>query len=108
LDPTNPYEAYPGGDLVWKGLNDLQERRITDEALLVMIAEDRLVEIGIEVPPPLDVPLPYEHTLYHRLSERLDNHAHFEYNALIARVVSFCNSYAQANKAPSDTHASYP
>ena len=81
------YEAFPGGDLVEKGLADLAERRETVESLLVSIGAPRLRRAGVPVP---DVPFPDpERRLYERLASEGSDSAHGRYNALIRRLVSF-------------------
>jgi hypothetical protein len=45
-------ERFPGGDLVGKGLRDLEGRRETVEALLVSIAAPRLRDAGLSVSHP--------------------------------------------------------
>ena len=83
-----PEKSLPGEDLVEQGLADLAENRITDLALLVLIAAPRLKRLGINV-PDRPFPLPYEHHLYDRLAQRLGNDAHSQYNSLIRRIVSY-------------------
>src|SRR5882672_2885188 len=81
-------KSLPGEDLVEQGLADLSENRITDLALLVLIAAPRLKRLGIDV-PDRPFPLPHEHHLYDRLEQRLGNAAHSQYNSLIRRIVSY-------------------
>ncbi len=52
------YEAFPGGDLIEKGLADLAASRETVESLLVSIGAPRLRLAGIPVRPdkPVDHP----------------------------------------------------
>lgn len=85
---------YPGGDLVSKGLADLQRGVHSEEALLLLIAEPRLTSLGLTVGAAPGVDLPYEHVLYSMIEERLPVGAHFAYNALIQRIVSFAQAYA--------------
>jgi hypothetical protein len=73
---------FPGGDLVEKGLLDLQRHSYSEEALLVLVARPRLMALGFDVPSPVDVVEPYEHALYSLIEERLPNSAHSPYNAL--------------------------
>ncbi len=40
---------YPGGDLVVKGLADLDQHRISEDALLVLLAAPRLRGLGFHV-----------------------------------------------------------
>ncbi len=90
---------YPGGDLVAKGLQDLQDHIISEEALLVLVASPRLRGLGIQVPEAKDAPLPYEHALYSAIERRVPQGAHAAYNALIQRVVSFSDSYCRRLRA---------
>ena len=83
-----PEKFLPGEDLVEQGLADLAENRITDLALLVLIAAPRLKRLGTNV-PDRPFPLPHEHHLYDRLAQRLGNDAHSQYNSLIRRIVSY-------------------
>ena len=80
--------SLPGAELVEQGLEDLANDRITELALLVLIAAPRLKGLGIDVP---DRPSsrPHEHQLYDRLEQRLGTDAHSQYNSLIRRIVSF-------------------
>lgn len=85
--------GYPGGDLVEKGLADLGFGAVTEASLLVLIARPRLIDLGFEVPDLPEVPRPREHVLFERIEERCPRGAHAEYKALIARLVSFENSF---------------
>jgi len=105
---TESLGAYPGGDLIEKGLRNLNEGQITEEALLVMIAAARLEGLGIKLPPFPEIPTPYEHQLFHALNRRIPERAHYEYNTLIARIVSFANAYGIANRNKTDTLTSHP
>jgi hypothetical protein len=88
-------KIYPGGDLVAKGLQDLRNATLTEEALLVLIARPRLAALGIDVPERADLTRPLEHRLFDALESRLGNGAHSAYNALIRRIVSFANAYSE-------------
>jgi hypothetical protein len=79
-------ERLPGGDLVARGLRDLEQGRLTDEALLVSIAAPRLRDAGLAVPAPLP---DAEHRLYERLARTDPDSAHSRYNALLRRLTSF-------------------
>lgn len=83
--------SLPGDELVRQGLADLKEDRVTELALLVLIAAPRLNRLGLDVPAR---PLlrPYEHQLYARLEERLGTAAHSYYNSLIRRIVSYARA----------------
>lgn len=85
---------YPGGDLVLKGLSDLETNRVTKEALLVLVASPRLRDLGFDIPARPDIEEPYNHRLFELLEDEHDRGAHAAYNALIQRIVSFDNSYS--------------
>src|SRR5690242_6327310 len=84
---------YPGGDLVAKGLADLDGGMLTEEALLVLVASTRLTGLGFTIRIPDGVPRPYEHALYEAIIKRLPRAAYSAYNALIRKVVSFAQAY---------------
>lgn len=79
----------PGADQVVAGIRDLTDERVTIEALLVLIATPRLTAAGIEVPRPTIDPAAAGLELYRLLAEEHGDEAHFKYNALIQRLVSF-------------------
>lgn len=79
-------EHFPGGDLVGKGLADLERGAETIESLLVSIAATRLRTLGLAVASPIPNP---EHRLYAILAESDPDSAHSRYNALLRRLVSF-------------------
>ena len=82
----------PGGEIVEKGLIDISSGIFKSiEALALLIAAPRLNEFGFNInekkfknPNIL---------LYEKLGKKYGNDAHFQYNALMARVNKFCNSY---------------
>jgi hypothetical protein len=81
------YEALPGGDLVEKGLRDLEAGHETTEALLVAIGAARLRAAGIPVPEAK-----FEHPerrLYEILAREDQDSAHSRYNSLLRKLVSF-------------------
>lgn len=78
----------PREDLVREGLNDLAQNRITEYALLVLVAAPRLQGLGLSVPERQSAE-PFEHQLYTLLEERLRAGAHSHYNSLIRRIVSY-------------------
>lgn len=81
------YEAFPGGDLIERGLRDLADGRDTEEALLVSIGAARLKAAGVPVPDQrFENP---ERRLYELLAREDADSAHTRYNALIQRLVSF-------------------
>lgn len=81
------YEAFPGGDLIEKGLTDLAASEETVESLLVSIGAPRLRLAGVPVPQQtFSNP---ERCLYDRLALDDPDAAHSRYNALVRRLVSF-------------------
>ena len=81
------YEAFPAGDLIRQGIEDIQGGIESPLALLVAIGRPRLVRIGVSV-PEFSVKFP-EMRLYERISQADPDAAHSRYNALIRRLVSF-------------------
>ena len=61
--------------------------------MLVTVAAPRLRDLGLVVPSPsIRTPFP-EHDLFDAVESRMQRGAHAEYNALIARIVSFARAY---------------
>ena len=91
MNQAEPSASLPGQDLIEQGLADLARNKVTDCALLVLIAAPRLRRLGIRVS---DRPTrrPCEHRLYARLERRLGSGAHSYYNSLIRRSVSFARA----------------
>ena len=81
------WSAFPGGDLIERGLADLAEGRESAESLLVSIGAPRLRSAGVVFPrTPIGEP---EHRLYDLLCLEGSDAAHGRYNALVRRLVSF-------------------
>ncbi len=84
--------AFPGADLLNRGLTDLAAGEHTAEALLVRIGAPRLRTLGLEIPgtdataPDVDAP---EMALYELLAISDPDSAHSRYNALVRVLVSF-------------------
>jgi hypothetical protein len=76
----------PGGDLVAKGLADLERSAVSVESLLVSIGAARLRGVGLTVTTPLADP---EHRLYELLAREDADSAHSRYNALVRRLTAF-------------------
>ena len=91
---------YPGGDLVARGLDDLERGRLTEDALLATVAAPRLRRLGLTVPPMIDPPVFPEHALFERIEGRLERGAHAAYNALLGRMTSFVETYGVLNRLP--------
>ena len=81
------YRAFPGGDLIRGGIEDLEAGLDSPQALLVAIGQPRLSRLGVPVPPhPFASP---EQRLYQTLAQADPDAAHARYNGLIRRLVSF-------------------
>ena len=81
------YRAFPGGELIRGGIEDLNAGIESPEALLVAIGKPRLSRLGVPVPnQPFTSP---EILLYRHLWRTDPDAAHARYNALIRRQVSF-------------------
>jgi len=81
------YAKLPGGDLIEKGIQDLNRGIESTEALLVAVGRPRLSQLGVRVPQhPFTSP---ELRLYEHLSRQDSDGAHSRYNALIRKLVSF-------------------
>ena len=87
-------DRFPGGDLVQKGLSDLESRTISQESLLVLVGSPRLRSLGFLIKELPMVVKPYEHRLFELIEELSPSEAHAKYNSLIQRLVSFENTYA--------------
>lgn len=81
------FSAFPGGDLIRQGLEDLGAGRESEEALLVLIGAPRLRALGLHV-PETNSSLP-EHRLYELLADTDTDSAHSRYNAPVRRLVRF-------------------
>jgi hypothetical protein len=79
--------AFPGGDLIGQGLEDLAHGLESEAALLVLIGAPRLRRLGLKI--AARDPTPPEHKLYELLAKSDTDSAHSRYNALIRRLVSF-------------------
>jgi hypothetical protein len=79
----------PGRDTVARGLADLAEGRLTQDALLVAIASDRLRAAGIDLPAIPDRP---KDRLWELLEREVGRDAHGRYNALVGRLLSFADA----------------
>jgi hypothetical protein len=95
--------SLPGEDIVGQGLLDLEQDRLTDFSLLVLIAAPRLERLGIQI-PAMDLPKPYEHELYARLEQRLGAAAHSYYNSLIRRIVSYTHALERRQRDRQSDH----
>lgn len=86
------YDHLPGGEILKRGLHDLQLGVRSTEALLVLIAAPRLSRCGIHIPPagpPATLP---EHELFDLLSAEHGPEAYRLYRSLLRRLVSLENA----------------
>jgi hypothetical protein len=84
---------YPGGDLIRRGIRDLEQGVESIESLLVSVGAPRLQRLGFAIQAPITSP---EHRLYGRPSEEYGDAGHAHYNALVRRLVSFERAAARA------------
>lgn len=80
------FAGLPGGELIQRGVRELEQKQETVAALLVSIGAPRLRRLGVLLPATFTEP---EHRLYQLLSKTEGNAAHSRYNALVRRLVSF-------------------
>lgn len=84
---------YPGAELIEPGIAALGDGRVTDEALLVRLVRGRLDRAGFPtVPPDPELEARAADDLYARLADRYGDGAHSRYNALVRRVIAFCQA----------------
>jgi hypothetical protein len=97
------FNDLPGAEVILPGLSDLQSGESnTIGALLIAIAATRLTEAGLDIPKHYLASEP-ELTLYARLQEERKD-AYTYYNALLNRLISFCNALELSCKhQPSNT-----
>jgi len=79
----------PAADLVTRGLEDLEARRDTVEALLVAVAWPRLERAGLPVPARARELREAELLLYRELGKDPSCDAYARYGALLRELVSF-------------------
>lgn len=92
-------DQLPGSDLVVQGIEDLKRGAESIESLLVSIGRPRLIELGLNIPPPIsDHP---ELRLYEILAETNPRGAHAQYNSWLRRLVSFERSAAPTSQGVS-------
>lgn len=97
----------PGEDLVRQGRIDLSEGKMSDCALLLLIAAPRLRRLGMQIPEQ-PFSRPWEHQLYARLEQRLGSAAHSQYNSLIRRIVSYARALESGAHSPQPARADNP
>jgi len=88
------YKDFPGANLVERGLRDIRASRVSEEALLLLIARPRLLALGLDIPDLAELPRPREHLLFTLIEDTHPDGAHSYYNSLIRRIVSFARACA--------------
>lgn len=84
----------PGGDLIERGLQDLEAGHESVESLLVTIAATRLRELGLPIRAS-GLPQDPELKLYRRLGEDAIEDPYSAYNAYLRRLVKFRRALEQ-------------
>ena len=88
MNKTYSIEHLPGGNLIQKGLDDLNNGTlVSEEALLVLIAGSKLRALNLPVKnvKPIEA---FEHQLYRLCLKKYDA-AYQHYRSLFDRLVSF-------------------
>ena len=86
------YDNLPGGDILEQGLRSLDDGRVDENSLLLMIGAHRLRLCGINIkPPPIGSAFP-EDALHQLLAGKHGNDAYRVYNSLTRRLVSLENA----------------
>jgi len=86
------YEHLPGGEILSKGLRDLQEGVRSIDALLVLVGAPRLSRCGIRIPETSSGSELPEHELFRQLSVEHGPEAYRHYRSLLRRLVSLENA----------------
>ena len=87
----------PGAEFILPGIDDLRKgQNQTIGSLLIAMATTRLSVAGLDFPLDNLAPEP-ELTLYALLQDERDD-AYPYYNALLSRLISFCNALELINK----------
>lgn len=89
------WEELPGAEIVLAGVADLQNGRMSVNALAVQSAAPRLRSLGFETGNTKAV-VPAAHRLYEQLHREMGDSAHSRYNAILSRVVSFAQAAERA------------
>ena len=84
--------AWPGGELIDRGLVDYHARRPTTEALVIAVIRPRLVACGEKVLAPPDEWADPNLMLYRLVAD------HSAYNALLRRADSFLSARERSRK----------
>ena len=94
-------DTLPGADLVRKGMDDLNEGRLSEFALLVLVAKTRLAALGLVIPQPrVNFNNPVSRALYDYLTARYGDDAYGRYNSLLRRMASFAHALERERQTP--------
>lgn len=85
----------PGAEIVIPGIADLEEGRLSTNALAVQSAAPRLRSLGFETESAKGE-VPAAHRLYDELRRERGDAAHSHYNAILSRVASFARAAERA------------
>lgn len=104
-DRLAEFAGLPGGELISRGLADLQAGDLSEFALLVLIAKPRLARLGITVKENCPAPShPIEHALYTLLEDQYGDDAYGRYNSLLRRTASFAHALERELSARRRVH----
>ncbi len=81
-------ERFPGGQLVWQGLEDFQAGRCTIPACLIGIGRTRFIRAGLLAASAAS-PCPEPERVLYRLLRAADGDAYSRYNSLLRELISF-------------------
>lgn len=95
IDDPEDLSDLPGAAIVLQGISDLEQHKLTEPALLVLIAAPRLRGLGLTIEPRKQFSQSPEHALYGLLEESQGPHAHSYYLSLIRLIVSFARALGQ-------------
>lgn len=92
--PTEPADlrGLPGAELVIAGLSELACDHLTECGLIVPVAEPRLSDLGLRVPPRGEIARPINHRLNEYLEVTHTDDPCSYYNALLRRRASFIHA----------------
>jgi len=93
----------PGAERVERGIRDLNEGRLSTDALLAAVAAGRLRGLGLPVPEDAALPDVPDLALYESLRDHPSGDPYFRYNALRRELDSFisCLETRRSKSRPS-------
>ena len=100
--PLEDFDKLPGGDLARNGLEDLAAGRMSEYALLLLLAKPRLSGLGLSIPEPRQ-PIRglISHALYDYLAQHYGADAYSRHHSLMRRIGSFARALEQQKSAAS-------